>query len=86
MQIEDCRQLRKLMIEFEIITCHRLNHNVYIFFVVVFIASYFLLLILWMLFCLLRKKNSDKVKVAEPYYNNDIAEIKELEDERIPMA
>ena len=74
------------MIEFEVVTCHRLNRNVYIFFVVVFMASYFLLLILWMLFCLLRKKHDKEIKVPQPFYNNDAGEIKELEDEVIPMA
>ena len=74
------------MIEFEVVACHKLNYNVYIFFVVVFMASYFLLLILWMLFCLLRKKNVDSIRAPTPFYPNGADEVKELEDERIPMA
>lgn len=78
MEIEDCRIFRKLLHEFEVVTCHRFNWTLYVIVVIMGVGLFFLFVTSVFLFLGLRNRGD---KIAPPPIHAEPQHVK-LDDDK----
>ena len=84
--LNDCRNLRKILIDFEIETCLEFNYYVYILFVIGFVALLVLLINSWLVWYILRYTGYEEgEKPLPPKPRETIVNVELKDREKIPF-